>query len=109
MRRSTLAFNKLQEDFMKVCEYAAVVEDHHQDLTETLEKVSSLGLEEYVDEKEFSEFTTNFKVSLFGIFKKIVRKYSRATNQTKKKIESVRRSTISEGNINLDKLFSPYK
>lgn len=51
----------------------------------------------------------NFKVSLFGIFKKIVGKYSKVTNKNREKIVAMRRSTISEGNINLDKLFSPYK
>ena len=42
----------------------------------------------------------NFKVSLFSVFKKVVSKYSRVTQETKKKIEIARRSTISEGNLN---------
>ena len=42
----------------------------------------------------------NFKVSLFSIFKKITSKYNKVTKDNRKKVQDVRRSTISEGNLN---------
>ena len=81
----------LRDNILKICEYTAEVEGGHFDLNEKIEQISMLGLEEFVDEKEFNSFSMSFKVSLFNIFRRIVAKYAKANDESKKVLEGIGR------------------
>ena len=79
----------MQENVLQICNYAAEMEYSHIDLNNRIDELGELGLEEYIDEKEFSSFSMDFKVSLFNIFRKIVAKYTKVNEESKRERERV--------------------